>query len=111
MAKKAMDATENAVETKQGETVEAKKEKPEANKSGFYMYIGPNIKGLIQTGKHFRGDRENAYKAAAEAIKAQPLVKTLIVSGDALPTDRVKIKTPGNVLYANYQKLAGKEGK
>ena len=93
----------------------AKKEQPvashraaEVNKSGVYVYIGPNIKGLIQTGSIYRGTREDAYKAAAAAIEKQPLVKTLIVSGDALPEARLKVKVPGNVLYANYKKLAGK---
>ena len=117
MARKAMDTTDNAVETRQEEAVEEKKdagaqagqEKPESNKSGFYCYIGPNLKNLIQTGSIYRGTRRQALAKAAEAIKAQPLVKTLIVSGDALPTARIKVKTPGNVLYANYQKLAGKE--
>ena len=79
--------------------------------SGFYIYIGPNIKKYIQTGTIYKGTRAEALARAAAAIKAQPLVKTLIVSGDALPTARLKVKTPGNVLYANYQKLAGKEGK
>lgn len=119
MARKAMDTTDNAVETKQEEAAEERKdtgaqaeqEKPESNKSGFYCYIGPNLKRLIQTGTIYRGTRAEALARAAEAIKAQPLVKTLIVSGDALPTARLKVKTPGNVLYANYQKLAGKEGK
>lgn len=81
---------------------------PEINKSGFYMYLGPNIKGLIQTGTIYRGDRAAAYARAASAIERHPLVKTLIVSGDALPAARLKVKTPGNALYANYQKLAGK---
>ena len=81
------------------------------NASGFYIYIGPNIKKYIQTGTIYRGTRANALKQAAEAIKAHPLVKTLIVSGDALPEARIKVKTPGNALYANYKKLAGKEGK
>lgn len=93
----------------------AKKEQPaatskaaEVNKSGVYVYIGPNIKGLIQTGSIYRGTREDAHKAAAAAIEKHPLVKTLIVSGDALPEARLKVKVPGNVLYANYKKLAGK---
>lgn len=80
----------------------------EVNESGFYIYIGPNIKGLLQTGSIYRGDRAAALKAAANAIKAYPLVKTLIVSGDVLPDARIKVKTPGNALYANYMKLAGK---
>jgi len=93
----------------------AKKEQPavapkavEANSSGFYIYIGPNIKGLIQTGTIYRGDRESAYQKAATAIAQRPKVKTLIVAGDALPEARLKVKTPGNVLYATYKELAGK---
>ena len=104
MGKKITEATGKAVETKQ--------EKPErVNASGFYIYIGPNLKKIIQTGTIYRGTRTNALKKAAAAIEAHPLVKTLIVPGDALPEARIKVKTPGNALYANYKKLAGKEGK
>ena len=98
MAKKTTDTADKAVLTG----------RPEVNTSGFYMYLGPNLKGLFQTSKVFRGDRENALRIAAAAIEKYPLVKSLIVSGDALPDVRLKVKTPGNVLYANYQKLAGK---
>lgn len=80
----------------------------DTNRSGFYIYIGPNIKGLIQTGTIYRGDRDNALKMAGAAIEKQPKVKSLIVAGDALPEARLKVKTPGNILYANYMKLAGK---
>ena len=96
----------------------AKKEQPaashraaEVNKSGVYVYIGPNIKGLIQTGSIYRGTREDAYKAAAAAIEKHPKVKSLIVSGDALPEVRLRVKTPGNVLYANYNELKNPAGK
>lgn len=82
-----------------------------ANESGFYIYIGPNIKGLIQTGTIYRGDWANALKQAGAAIAKQPLVKTLIVSGDALPEARLKVKTPGNTLYTNYNRLKKPEGK
>lgn len=108
MARKANEATETvseAVEVKQEQ-----QEKPGQNKSGFYCYIGPNLKKLIQTGTIYRGTRAEAFKKAADAIAAYPPVKTLIVSGDALPEARLKVKTPGNALYANYQKLAGKDG-
>ena len=111
MTKKTTETTEKAVEAQQETGAQVGQEKPATNKSGFYCYIGPNLKKLIQTGTIYRGTRAEALARAAEAIKAQPLVKTLIVSGDALPSARIKVKTPGNVLYANYQKLAGKEGK
>ena len=96
----------------------AKKEQPaaapkaaEANTSGFYIYIGPNIKGLIQTGSIYRGTREDAYKAAAAAIEKYPKVMSLIVSGDALPDARLRVKAPGNILYINYNELKNPEGK
>lgn len=80
---------------------------PEREDAGFYCYIGPNLKGLIQTGTIYRGNKEEALSKAEAAVKAQPLVKTLIVSGDTLASARIKVKTPGNVLYASYQKLKG----
>lgn len=79
-----------------------------ADRSGFCIYIGPSIKGLIRNGTIYRGTREEALRTAAAAVEKQPLVRSLIVSGDALPEARRKVKTPGNALYAGFQKLAGK---
>lgn len=107
MAKKETNAPVTGAETAGNE----KKSRAGTCPSGFYIYIGPNIKKYIQTGTVYRGTRAHALKQAAAAIEAHPLVKTLIVSGDALPEARIKVKTPGNALYANYKKLAGKEGK
>ena len=76
------------------------------NDGGFYCYIGPNIPGLIQSGQIYMGTREEALSAASGAIERFPLVKTLLVSGTALPEARLKVKKPGNALYANYQKIA-----
>ncbi len=78
--------------------------KPPVNASGFYVYIGPSLRGLIRNGQVFRGSRAKALREAAEAVRAEPLVRRLIVSGDALPEARRKVKTPGNALYANYRK-------
>lgn len=107
MAKKETNAPVTGAETAGNE----KKSRAGTCPSGFYIYIGPNIKKHIQTGTVYRGTRAHALKQAAAAIEAHPLVKTLIVSGDTLPEARIKVKTPGNALYANYKKLAGKEGK
>lgn len=100
MAKKAPETA--------GKTVEVEKEKPERNASGFYIYIGPNLKSLIQTGTILRGTREEALAKAEQAVKAEPRVKALIVSGDDLPQARIKVKTPGNDLYEKYMHLKGK---
>lgn len=110
MAKKLIDNSSDVVVEPSAAPVPVEKPAaaPEVNQSGFWIYIGPNIKGLIQTGTIYRGDRAQAMETASAAIAKHPLVKTLIVSGDALPSARLKVKTPGNALYANYRKLAGK---
>ncbi len=76
----------------------------------FYCYVGPTLKNLIRAGTVFRGSREDALAQASDAIAAEPLVKTLIVSAAELPSAREKVRTPGNVLFANFRKLAGKDG-
>lgn len=108
-----------AAETDQAVPAQAKAEKTKAAQTapkkgqekaaGFCCYIGPNLKHLIQTGTIFKGTREQALEQAAQAIQANPLVKTLIVSGDTLARARVQVRTPGNMLYDSYKKLAGKE--
>lgn len=54
-------AAENAVTAASGAPVtheaEAAPDAAEVNESGSYMYIGPNLKGFIQTGAIFRGTR------------------------------------------------------
>ena len=83
-------------------------EKPDGCAAGFYCYIGPNLTGLINHGAIFKGTRADALAAATVAIEKYPLIKTLIVSGDKLPEARLKVKQPGNALYANYRRIAGK---
>lgn len=104
MEKKAISG---AADTPQAQAP-AKKEKSSGAAAGFYCYIGPSITGLIQHGTIYRGSRNTALSAAAAAIERNPLIKTLIVSGDRLPEARLKVKKPGNALYKNYQRVAGK---
>lgn len=89
-----------------GNTDSISKQNVKPDDGGFYCYIGPNIPGLIQSGQIYMGTREAALLAASAAIERFPLVKTLLVSGTALPEARLKVKKPGNALYANYQKIA-----
>lgn len=96
------------VNAEAGTTPPQEAEKPDGCAAGFYCYIGPNLTGLINHGAIFKGTRADALKAAADAIANQPLVKSLIVSGDALPVARLKVKQPGNARYANYRRVAGK---
>lgn len=86
--------------------VKPERRQHEVNNSGFYIYIGPTIRGVIQNGAIYRGTRAEAMEKAASAIEKYKLVKTLIVSGDVLPVARLRLKEPGNAFYVNYHKLS-----
>ncbi|MDE6260414.1 MAG: hypothetical protein K2M42_06065 [Oscillospiraceae bacterium] len=72
----------------------------------IYCYIGPNIRGHLHTGQVFRGEKEDILKAHAELVQKHPLVKSLIIPGEALPAARLRVKEAGTAHYANYQKLS-----
>ena len=89
-------------------TKKATKEKKAAapkKEAGFFVYLGPSIRGVIQTATIFTGTREEVEEFLAGPIERYPRIKRLLVSGDTLPEDRINVKTPGNGLYAAYQKL------
>lgn len=74
--------------------------------AGFCCYIGPTILGVIQSGTIYPGSREAALAAIAPAAEKYPLIASLVVDGKTLSADRIKVKTPGNLLFVNYKKLA-----
>ncbi|MCD8199808.1 MAG: hypothetical protein LUD25_02470 [Coriobacteriaceae bacterium] len=77
-----------------------------AASDSFCVYIGPTIYGVIQEATIFREDRKTVLKNLASVIEERPKIATLIVSGESLAEARIKVKTPGNLLYVNYHKLA-----
>ena len=79
---------------------------PAAKSAGFCIYLGPTIPNKIQTGTIFRGTKTRVLSGLKSVVDEYPLVASLIVTGDTLPEDRIKVKTPGNLLYVNYHKLA-----
>jgi len=100
--------SEKTTKTTATEAAATEAKKPVSCAAGFYCYIGPNLPGLISHGAVFKGTLDDALTAASRAIEKKPLVRTLIVSGDDLAEARLKAKTPGNILYVNSKKLAGK---
>lgn len=84
----------------------ALEKKPESAGAGFCAYIGPTILGVIQSGTIYPGSRAEALEAIKAAVDARPLIAQLVVDGETLPVDRIKVKTPGNLLYVTYHKLA-----
>ena len=95
------DTVEEAEKSQEPKVEKAAPEK----KDGFFVYIGPSIRGQIQNGSVYGGTRADVEALLAGAIEKHPRIKKLIVSGDTLPEDRINVKTPGNYLYENYRKL------
>jgi len=98
MVKKDTNPTKKAEAPKKAET--PKKD------NGFFVYLGPSIRGVIQTATVFPGPRDAVEEFLAGPIERYPRIKRLLVSGDTLAEDRIKVKTPGNGLYVAYTKLA-----
>lgn len=87
---------------------EAKEKKAAAalkKDAGFFVYLGPSIRGVIQTATIFEGSRVEVEEFLAGPIERYPRIKRLLISGDTLAEDRIKVKTPGNGLYVAYTKL------
>ncbi len=82
------------------------KQKESAGDSGgFCVYLGPSIRGVIQSGAVFKGTKEDIIALLPAAVSVAPLIAKLIVPGETLAEDRIKVKTAGNLLNVNYNKL------
>ena len=87
-------------------TVKKNSAKPDGKAAGFCIYLGPNIRGVVNHGAMFRGTKAQFRERLSEAIEMYPLIGEMIVSDSMLHQARVKLKTPGTRLYVNYNKLA-----
>ena len=103
----AIDEMENqAKKTNTAEIVST--EEPAGESSGFCVYIGPSIRGVIQTGTIYSGSRQQTEAFLAQAIKKHPLIAKLISPEKTFAEDRIKVKTAGNLLNEYYAQLSGK---
>lgn len=80
-------------------------QKNSAKSAEFFVYLGPTILGYVAHGAIYRGSEKEVHKLLSYAIERYPLIKTLLIRSDRLAEDRIKVKTPGNLLYVNYHKL------
>ena len=91
--------------------VKAAKSKAGAKSAGFCMYLGPSIIGTIQQARILCGDKQDALAQISAAVEKYPLIASLVIPGDQVSEARIKVKTPGNLLYVNYHKLADRRKK
>ncbi|MGM9640379.1 MAG: hypothetical protein ACI3V3_03335 [Faecousia sp.] len=82
--------------------------KPTGDAGGFCAYIGPTIRGVIQHGTIYDGNKQDALKSPAlrRSVDAYPEIAGLLVPGYNLMDARSKIKTPGSLLCVRYKALA-----
>ena len=112
MAVKKTDPEDMApVPAEQAEAREPKEKRTTTKKSdgkaaGLCVYLGPSIRGVIQSGTVYRGGKAAVLKELAPALERHPLIASLVVTSDTLPVDRIKVKTAGNLLNVNYKSYA-----
>ena len=100
------EVNEQPQETGEKEAVkEQQPEKKEAKDASFFMYLGPNITGVIQYGTIYSGSREEAEARIDRAIQKHPEIKVLLVEGDRIAAAREEIKKAGTRLNRYYQRL------
>ena len=87
------------------EVVEEVPAKKEPEEGSFFVYIGPNIPGTIQTASIYGGSRPEVLQILDYAIVKYPRIKALLVSGEDLARCQKEIETPGTRLYIEYQRL------
>lgn len=102
--KSAPKADEKKAEEKTAKTKVV--EKPAVDPSGFCVYIGPSIRGVIQSGTIYGKSLEETKEFLAPAIEKYPLIGKLISTDKTIAEDRIKVKTAGNLLNVYYTKLA-----
>jgi hypothetical protein len=81
----------------------AKKLIPEPEE--VFVYIGPTVQGIAQSGTIYTGTRSavlGKFRAAAERF---PQISTLIVKDADVAAARKKIKTGGNALAQAYRSI------
>ena len=80
---------------------------------GIFVYIGPSVRGIIQNGSIFRGDRSSVLKKNASAIEFCPKIERLIVADAEIMSAKKKLKEGGNSISIAFaaviQKINGKE--
>jgi len=76
--------------------------------SGYCVYIGPTIRGVIQHGNIFQFPKEEAKKRLNIAIDRYPEVFDLIAPGNQLAAKAAEVKNKKSWLYHVYNRLEKK---
>jgi hypothetical protein len=75
-------------------------------KDGVFVYVGPSIRGVIQSGSIYRGTQGQVHEKLAAAIKAFPKIASMIFEDTEVAAARTKIKSGSGALYTAYNALS-----
>lgn len=87
--------------TKQKKTVQTN----QMDEQGVFVYLGPSIRGVIQSGTIYRGTRQHIKDNLQYAIEKYPHIDTLIVADTDIADAKAKIKKGGNAISHAYKAL------
>ena len=79
--------------------------------AGYSIYMGPSLKGILQTGTIIPGSVKEALRRPeiVIALNHKPSLKALIVDGADFPKAMAELKTQGSDLYKLYRRIASNE--
>lgn len=83
----------------------SKKSKNPVNENGIYVYIGPTVRGVLQSGTVYRGKKSDIIGKVAEKY---PQIEKLTVKSSELAEARRKIQNGEGIIALAYKTLSEK---
>jgi len=79
------------------------------DEEGVFVYLGPSIRGVIQSGTIYCGTRRQVKDNLQFAIAKYPHIETLIIADSDIADAKAKIKKGGNALSHAYKVLSARK--
>ena len=75
---------------------------------GFFVYIGPSIRGMAERGAVIQGNRDTVEAAMKGAIAEYPEIRDLLIPGEELHVKRPELNMSGSLIHNAYKKLTAR---
>lgn len=80
----------------------------QVEEESVFVYLGPSIRGVIQSGTIYLGTRQQVKNNLQFALSKYPKIETLIVKDTEITEAKEKIKKGGNALSHAFKTLTEK---
>ena len=84
-------------------TKQKKPAKKQEEAAGVYIYVGPSIRGLVQTAAIYTGTPGEIGKKLKSALEAVPEIAELLVPASELNAAKAQLKARSGGIWAAYQ--------